>query len=270
MDHQINAHAPHNRADAENLLDIHNAHAAQLHEVAHHLRRFAEQRAPHAGDIHHVVGDELMAVLDELQRAFALAHAAFAGNHQPHAEHIQQHAVAGLPRGERLAQIGDGLRRKEARLLVRSVHGHAVFARLPEQLRRALHPSGDDDAGDVIRKIALEPFAAHVLRQVIQIGHLGFADDLRPFERKDVEIPRELQAGSAKVGHLDAGLLFLSRVADGSQRHGAGELFGRYAHHPFPPVRLTFIIPHRARKDQLIFGAVGCSSCPCRWRPAAP
>jgi len=94
--------------------------------------------------------DELMAVFNQLQRAFALAHAAFARNHQPHAEHIQQHAVAGLPRRKRLAHKRDGLRRKDARLFVRSIHRHAVFLRLPEQFGRALHASGNDDAGNIV------------------------------------------------------------------------------------------------------------------------
>ena len=42
------------------------------------------------GDVHHVVGDEAVAALDEVEDALALADPGAAREQQPHAEHVRE------------------------------------------------------------------------------------------------------------------------------------------------------------------------------------
>ena len=190
-----------------------------------------------------------MPVLNQLQRTFALAHAAFARNHQAHTVYIHQYAVAGLSRRKGFAQECDGFRRKNARFLVCAIDRHIVLLRPFQQCRRTLHAAGDDDAGNMIGKIARQPFIQHIGRQTAQIRHLRFTDDLRPFESEYIEIAGELQSRTAKIRLINALRRLLARRADGSQPQCRGELMRGYAHSRSSHCDLFFIITHPRRQD---------------------
>ena len=83
------------RGDAEQILDVDHAEAAQLHVMARELGTGAdEDRLGAAADFDRVVGDQTMAADDQVERALALADAALADD-----EHAQAEDVHAAPRG---------------------------------------------------------------------------------------------------------------------------------------------------------------------------
>ena len=80
MDDHIDGAAGDDGADTVYRGDIDDAYAADLHEVAYHGRGFTDQCIGYAPDIDHIIRDESMTALDELQRGFTLAYAALADN----------------------------------------------------------------------------------------------------------------------------------------------------------------------------------------------
>ena len=82
------------RRDAEEILDVDQAEAADLHVMAGQLGTGAEhERLGAAAQLHRVVGDEPVAADDEVERALALADAALADDEHAQAEDVHQHAV---------------------------------------------------------------------------------------------------------------------------------------------------------------------------------
>src|SRR6266536_5027801 len=72
LDHDLDALLLTHGADAEQPLDIDEAHAADLHEMMRQLVAAAhEDVVAVPGDVHHVGGDEAVAALDEVEDALA-------------------------------------------------------------------------------------------------------------------------------------------------------------------------------------------------------
>src|SRR5438034_7448565 len=78
------------RAHAEQGVDIDQPHTPDLHVVAGHLVPAADEHVVAApGDVHHVVRDEPMPTLDEIEHALALADPRASLIQEPHAEHVR-------------------------------------------------------------------------------------------------------------------------------------------------------------------------------------
>src|SRR5690606_11447091 len=103
-----------------------------------------------------VVGDEPMTTHHEIERALALADAARAHEQEADAEHVDEHAVQALSRGEAL--IEDGVQRRDdaARSLRRDEEGRACrIGSLDEvRAREALAAAREDDGGEVLAEEA--------------------------------------------------------------------------------------------------------------------
>src|SRR5947209_6986846 len=95
---------------AEQLADVDDAEAANLHVLAQEVGRAARELAgPRAPHLDEVVGDELVAAHDEVERALRLPHPALALDEDAEAVEVEQDAVAHLARRERFFQVlGDG------------------------------------------------------------------------------------------------------------------------------------------------------------------
>ena len=82
------------RGDAEEVLDVDDAEAADLHVVLDDLAAGPEDRLRRlALHVHDVVGHQPVPAHDEVQRDLALADARLAEEQDPHAEDVEQHAV---------------------------------------------------------------------------------------------------------------------------------------------------------------------------------
>ena len=94
LDDELDALRRSRRRDAEQILHVDDAEAAQLHVMPRQLRTRADQnrlRAP--PHLHRVVRDQAMAADDQVERALALADAALAGDEDAQTEHVHQHGV---------------------------------------------------------------------------------------------------------------------------------------------------------------------------------
>lgn len=74
-------------------------HAAQFHESGNDLSGFADERVVNSIQIHPVIGNQLMAPLDEVQYDFTFAGAAGSGNQNAYAVNADEFAVAAVSPG---------------------------------------------------------------------------------------------------------------------------------------------------------------------------
>ena len=81
------------RADPEQVGDVDDAQAADLHVVAGDMGPAAVQHVAHQTQLDHVVGHQPVAAFHQRQRGLALAHAAGPLDQHPHAEHFEHHSV---------------------------------------------------------------------------------------------------------------------------------------------------------------------------------
>ena len=116
LDHQLDALRRARRRDAEQVLDVDHADAAQFHVVARQLgTRADEDRFGPPADFDRVVRHEPVSANDQVERAFALADAALADDQDAEPEDVHQHRVHHRALGQRVfedgRQLGDRGRR---------------------------------------------------------------------------------------------------------------------------------------------------------------
>ncbi len=95
------------RPDAEQFLDIDNPDPANLHMVTEQFGTGADddiRRRP--GDLDHIVGDQPMSALDQIERDLGLADAGFAGVKQADAVNVDQGTVRIDRRSKGVIEIG--------------------------------------------------------------------------------------------------------------------------------------------------------------------
>ena len=136
LDDQLDALRRARRRDAEQILHVDDAEAAQLHVMAGQLGTGADQdRLRAAPDLDGVVGDQTMAADDQVERALALADAALADDQDAEAEDVHQHGVHHRPLGqgvlENRRQLGDGGRRGDRGLQQRQLRALGFDAAAP-------------------------------------------------------------------------------------------------------------------------------------------
>ena len=116
LHHELDPLRRSGRRDAEQLLDVDHAEAAQLHVMPRELGARADQnRFLPPPDFDGVVGDQPMPADDEIERAFALADAALADQQHAEAEDVHEHGVHHRALGERVLEHRRQLRDRHRR-----------------------------------------------------------------------------------------------------------------------------------------------------------
>ena len=113
LHHELDSLGRAGRRHAEQIPDIDDAEAAQLHVIARRLgTRAKDHRVAAASDLDGVVGDQSMPADDEVQRTLTLADAAVADDEHAKTENVHEHAVDDLANRQRIieqrADSGDG------------------------------------------------------------------------------------------------------------------------------------------------------------------
>ena len=94
FDHHVDGLGILHALHAKQGFHIDDPDAAQLDKVLGDVRSAADQSVvADLADLHHVVGDQTVAALDQLQGRLALADAALAHDQHALAEHVDEHAV---------------------------------------------------------------------------------------------------------------------------------------------------------------------------------
>jgi hypothetical protein len=195
--------------DAEQVLDVDDAEATDLHVVADDAGAPPDDVGALPPDLDHVVGDQPVAAHHEVERGLALADAALAEQQHADAEHVEQHAVhvgrrrhpVRHPAGHRGDEVRRGQRRHQ--------HGHAARLGGDRQLLGRRQAAAHHDARRVAREQRRDPELARrlVVAQVLDLGaaeheHAARVQLLGPAGQRE---PRLLDA---RHGHdaIDAGL----------------------------------------------------------------
>ena len=149
LDHQVDRLALAHRGQAEQVLDVDDADAAQLHVMAQRLRAVADQLVVGiAPDADAVVADQAVAAGDEVERRLALPHSAAPDQQHAQPIDVEQHGVHG-GRGDQvlLEEVADALDddRGEPR---RAQHRHLLLAAGLEEVGQRLEALGDDEDRD--------------------------------------------------------------------------------------------------------------------------
>ena len=188
-----------------------------------------------------------MAALDQLQRRLALAHAGIAGDQQTRAIDADEHAVAGLPGREVVAQEHDQLQLELGGFLLGRIDRHVVRRRVHPHLVKARVPAADDDARQRITEILGQSRPPGTLVQLGQIGHLHLAQQLRTLIGEEVPVVGELHARTVGVADLNGQRLGVrGQHALQSQRiHEVGLLDHAFSSFPISPRRGIVQSPER-------------------------
>src|SRR2546428_8553886 len=96
FDHEIDRLDITRGGDAEEIFDVDDADSAQLHVMAQQIVRVSEEDVVGMTlDDDHVIGDEAMAAIHEIERAFALADAAVTEKQNADAVDVEKTGVHG-------------------------------------------------------------------------------------------------------------------------------------------------------------------------------
>jgi hypothetical protein len=179
LDDQVDVRPLAHGGEAEEILNVDDADAAQLHVVAQRALAEADQLAVRVTlHRHPVVGHQAVAARDQVEGRLALPYPALADQQHAEAVDLQQNAVQ-AGRGDEmvLQEVADPLDdgRREGR---RRQHRHLAPLALSEESGQRIEPLGDDEhrhrqAGD-----RLQPAVALLLVQGLQVLGLALADDL--------------------------------------------------------------------------------------------
>ena len=214
LDDELDALRRSGRRDAEQLLHVDHAEAAQLHVVPRQLgARADEDRLLAAAHFHRVVGDEAVAAMNQIERALALADAALSGDEDAEAEDVHQHRVDHRPLGERVLeqrrQLGNRHRRDDRRLEQRQPRA----LRLAEQLGRRREAAGDHHARKIERQREAQRLGTARRLEALEVADLALA------ENQDATRLQVL----VKAGEGEAGLLDVRAGDDAIDAGPAGE-----------------------------------------------
>ena len=194
------------RAGTVHILDVDDADAAQLHEIADALGRGADEPARHALDEHGIVRDEAVSAFDELHCRLALAHARRARDEDPDAKDVHEDAVHGRRGRQQPRKIGDKVGHDHRRQARRAENGRTRRTRTLHKFGKDGKIAREDDTGDLA---AVEQFPDLPLalfgREGTQILVLRKADDEDALGIEVAEKPRKAQSGTvdADAGELD-------------------------------------------------------------------
>jgi hypothetical protein len=210
------------RGDAEQVRDVEDPEAADLHVVLMHL----EGRAPHRvgrahRDLDDVVGDQAVALEDQVERGLALADAAAADQQQADAQHVDQHAVDGGARRQQVLELPRQARDEDRAHERAAQHRHAVAARDVHQEVRRVEAAGDRQTAQRLAAERLEARPRLLRRAAEQVVDLGEAEHLDPVGEDVLD-----EAGQREAGLLDPHTRDLAVELAPVRQQGQLERFG--------------------------------------------
>ena len=200
MDNQVNRRFRLDSAYAVNMAHVDYTDAAQLHIVADHFRRGADQRIPpYDFDFNCVVGNQAVAAFDKLQRSFTLTHAALTRDEHALTVDLYQNAVPGNPRCKITVELINQAGRKLGGVLL-GVENIAVvlFSGFQALLKRSTLMA-DDKSGNLFFHEFFKGFLALLEGKHFQIRRLYTADDLDAGRIKVIVEPCELHGRAVDI-----------------------------------------------------------------------
>ena len=159
LDDKINGLSVLNALDTEQGLHVDDADAAKLDKMPGDVRRASHQGiVADTADLHHVIADETVASLDQLQSSLALANAALAHDQNTLAVNIHQYAMDGNTGSQLHIQTADDLCHERCGGLMCRKNRNVPLNGHPEHIliRRGLR--GVDQTGHIIGKKLLVNF----------------------------------------------------------------------------------------------------------------
>ena len=191
-------------ADAENGLNVDHPQAPDLHGVLQDLVAGSDQDVPvPARDPDHVVGDQPVPPLHEIERRLALPDAAPSREEKPHSVHVHQGCMDRDRRSENPVQVARELMDERGRILWRAEHRHLIPVRALQEPVRKLEPLGHDDGGHGELEEPVQRLGPSLRAQRPEVGDLGAAEDLDPLEEEVLGIAHQRHAGPVDVADRD-------------------------------------------------------------------
>ena len=209
-DHQIDALGILDAGYAEQGLDVDDADAAQLNEMLGDVRRGADQRiVADLSDLHHIVGNQAVSSLDQLQGRLRFSDAALARDQDALAVYVHQHAVNGDARRQPDVQPADGFGHEGGGGLLGHQDGNLLLnGDLTEERIRLKLPAVYHAGHGIGEKLIVDlqlPFLGHGFH--IRVFHK--ADDLQPRRLMVFKIAGKLQRRSVEIRLCDPDSLHL-------------------------------------------------------------
>src|SRR5512146_3455295 len=194
---------PH-RPDAEQLLDVDQSDAADLHVMARHLVATTDQDVhPAARDVYHVICHQSVAPLHQVAHALALADPGAAHEQPPDAVHVRERAVQRRRGGEHIVQVRLQAAVELRRLERGADDRHLPGARQLEQLGRRLLRLGDHDARQVELEEELQGAAPLGGLERAEVADLRFAQNVDAVTHEARRIPREHEPRTRRLRRRD-------------------------------------------------------------------
>ena len=198
----------------EQCLHIDDTDAPQLDEMSRDLRGRADELClVDPADLHHIIGNQTVAPLDEFQRRLALTDTALTHDKDALAVYVHQHAVNGNTRRQLDAQPVDDLCHHGRGLLIGVKYRTAKLHGQLQEFRIRACQAAEDRTRNFIRKILPVDLDLTLQRHVLQIGILHISHHLHSFLIKMLKISCQLQCRSVNIrnGEPDLGQINVRR-----------------------------------------------------------
>ena len=202
-DHELHALRRADGGDAVEVLDVDDPQPAQLHVMAGQVRRGPDEDVADAADLHHVVRDQPVAAVDEVQGTFRLADPALPHDQDAQAEDVDQDGVEVEAQGQPLLQEGGESLDERSGLRRRDQDRDAPRFRFRRQLGGGVQALGHHEARDAAGGQALQHGGAARRRQLAQVSELAGAEDLHPAVADVIRVPGEGEARTLDAGEGD-------------------------------------------------------------------
>ena len=254
-DHQVDALGILDAGYTEQRLHIDDADAAKLNEMLGDIRRGSDQRiVADLADLHHVVGNQAVPPLDQLQGRLRLTDAALARDQDALAVYVHQHAMDGNARRQPDVQPADGLSHKGGGRFLGHQDGNLLFnGDLTEERIRLQLPAVYQTGHGIGKKLVIDlqlPFLRHGFH--IRVFHE--ADDLQARGLMVFKIAGKLQRRPVDIRLRDPDPLHLDLGSQVFQLHllyQVGKINVRHNFPSFPTFCLWQRIPVRGTAVRL-------------------
>ena len=151
-------------------------------------------------DLDHIVRDETMTSLDQLQSSLALADAALAHDQDAFTVYVDQHPVNGDARSKLHIQPAQDLRDKRAGLPVCCKDRNVILHRQFQHIRLRNGLGRIDDSRDLGCEQLLIDHTLSLAGERLQVCVFNITDDLQPVCVKIIEIACQLQRRPVDLG----------------------------------------------------------------------
>ena len=194
--------------------DVHDADASKLYKVSRDIRsRADEEFFTYLSDLHHVIGNETVASLYQLQRSFGFTDTAFACYQHAFAVYIHQYSVNGDTGCQSLRQPSDKLGGKLGGNLGHREYGNLSLPGVLQEDFIGLQISAVDKAGDIRGNKPSVYLMPALFRKLLHVAVLREADLLHTVGLIMLKIAGQLHTGTVdiRLGDLDIFKVYLRR-----------------------------------------------------------